>query len=400
MKKLLLLALSTLTTVAFAQLTPEITAWKINTTGATGYAGIPTNVQQVQYSTNNVYVSATCIPDYTIGPWNANPNTPVNKNFVFKLTRTPVPKTGTLTATPLGHIGVWSNGVSIFNANDGRSYNNAGAWNQDALFFEGVSFDNCLGHPAPGGEYHHHVNPTCLYNDADSTHHSPIIGFAFDGYPIYGAYGYTNPNGTGAIKRMQSSFVRNTGATRAGGPNVSATYPLGAYLEDYTFASGAGDLDIHNGRFGVTPDYPNGIYAYFVTINSSLDPVFPYVIGKTYYGAVQPGNTGMGSGHNTITETVTTYTTAVAVADAEQSISLEVYPNPADNYLTVFVSPSENNNLTADVRNQLGQLLLSQSNIQPAVPYTFDLENLPAGVYYLTLQSATKKSVQKIVVTR
>ena len=83
MKQIYTFALMLLINTAFAQLTPEITSWKINTTGAVGFAGILTNVQQVQYSTNNVYVSATCIPNYTIGPWTANPNTPINKNFVF-----------------------------------------------------------------------------------------------------------------------------------------------------------------------------------------------------------------------------------------------------------------------------------------------------------------------------
>ena len=72
MKQLCTLALLILTNAIFAQLTPEITSWIINTTNNTGYAGILTNVQQVQYSTNNVYVSATCIPDYTIGPWTSS----------------------------------------------------------------------------------------------------------------------------------------------------------------------------------------------------------------------------------------------------------------------------------------------------------------------------------------
>lgn len=98
-------------------------------TNKTGCTSILTNVQRVQYSSNNVYVSATCIPDFTIGPWTANPNTPVNKNFTFKITRQPTQNTGILVGTPLGHIGVWSNGVSIFNAKDGMSYNNAGVWN-------------------------------------------------------------------------------------------------------------------------------------------------------------------------------------------------------------------------------------------------------------------------------
>ena len=401
MKQRYSFALIFLANTAFAQLTPEIISWKINTTGATGYAGILSNVQQVQYSTGNVYVSSTCIPDYTIGPWPANPNIPANKNFVFKITRNPVQNTGTLTNTPLGHVGVWSNGVSIFNPKDGMSYLNAGVWNRDALYYEEISFDDCLGHPNVQNEYHLHVNPTCLYDDTDSTNHSPIIGYAFDGFPIYGAYGYTNTNGTGVIKRMKSSYVLNTGTTRTNGPNVDPTYPLGAFIEDRTFVSGSGDLDMHNGRFCITPDYPSGIYAYFVTIDANLYPVYPYVIGPTYYGTVQAGNTGQGSGHNTITETVTTYIPgALGISTIDKKIDVEFYPNPTKNNLTIFVAPSENNNLVAQFANELGQLIFTKKNIQPAVPYTFNLENLSSGVYYLKLQGSEKSAVQKIIIAK
>lgn len=88
------------------------------------------------------------------------------------------------------------------------SYLNQNVWQQNAIIVEGPSFDDCLGHPAGNGEYHHHLNPTCLYNDSLTNVHSPIIGFAFDGFPIYGAYAYSNPNGTGSIKRMQSSYQK------------------------------------------------------------------------------------------------------------------------------------------------------------------------------------------------
>src|SRR5437763_5840688 len=191
----------------YAQITPEIYSWVRNTTGATGYNGIPSNVQVVQYSATDVYVSCTCIPGYSIGPWGGNPNIPSNQNFVFKITRSPQQNSGTPTAIGLGHIGVWTNGVSVFNVSDAQSYNNLGVWNRNAYYWEGNGFDNCLGHPQQQGEYHHHVSPTCLYNDADSTHHSPVIGFAFDGFPVYGAYAYANTNGTGAITRMRSSYV-------------------------------------------------------------------------------------------------------------------------------------------------------------------------------------------------
>ncbi|MFL5730093.1 MAG: YHYH protein [Cytophagaceae bacterium] len=382
---------------SFAQLTPEVTSW-ILTDGSVGYASIPSNVQQVQYSANYVYVSATCIPGYDIGPWPSNPNVPSNQNFVFKITRNPVQNTGTLTAVGLGHVGVWSNGVSIYNSKDGMTYNNAGVWNRNALYYEGISFDSCLGHAAQNGEYHHHVNPKCLYDDTDSLNHSPIIGYAFDGFPIYGAYGYTNTNGTGAIKRMKSSYVLSPATTRASGPAVDATYPAGCFVEDYVYTAGTGDLDVHNGRYCITPDYPSGIYAYFVTLNDTLYPTFPFVLGSTYYGTVGSGNTGPGSGHNTITESVTTYT--VTGISAKSDIQFACFPNPVNSDLSIFVASNQGNNLTATILNTLGEVVMKQEYIQPSVSYDFNLSQLSPGIYYLTLENETARSVQKIMVAR
>ncbi len=287
---------------------PILQSWVINPGGQTGYNGYLTNVQKVSYTSTDVYISCTCIPGYDIGPWQSNPNLPVPENFVFKITRSPQVNNGTPITTPLGHTGVWTNGVSIFNAKDGMSYNNQGVWNRDAKYWEGVSFDNCLGHPAPNGEYHHHVSPTCLYDDTDSTHHSPVIGYAFDGYPIYGAYGYAQSDGSGGIKRMHSSYVMSTATTRTNGPAVSSSYPAGCFIEDFSYVAGSGDLDEHNGRFCITPEYPNGTYAYFVTIDENRKPVYPYTMGPTYYGVVPQGNTGPGGGHNTIPANATVYT--------------------------------------------------------------------------------------------
>lgn len=377
---------------------PEVTSWVINTTGATGYNGILSNVQQVQYSTNNVYVSATCIPGYSIGPWGGNPNTPSNQNFVFKITRNPQQNTGTLTTVGLGHIGVWTNGVSVFNVSDAMSYNNQGIWNRNAYYWEGPGFDNCLGHPQQQGEYHHHVSPTCLYNDADSTNHSPIIGYAFDGFPIYGAYAYTNTNGTGPIKRMASSYVLSTNTTRANGPAVGGTYPNGCFIEDYIYTAGAGDLDARNGRFCVTPEYPAGTYAYFVTIDASLAPVFPYTFYGTYYGVVQAGNTGMGSGHNTISEPTTTYTPTTGTITAEENISTTVYPSSTGEYLFVYINPINSNNFSLTLIDVQGKSVLQMENIQPTITYSLDVSKFAKGIYMLKLKNTTKEFVQKVVI--
>ena len=88
--------------------------------------------------------------------------------------------------------------MAIYNPLDAFSFQNRGVWNQNAVVNEAPSFDSCLGHAPPNGEYHHHQNPVCLYT-ASSPQHSPLVGFAFDGYPIYGAYGYANTDGTGGL---------------------------------------------------------------------------------------------------------------------------------------------------------------------------------------------------------
>ena len=71
----------------FTNAQPELTSWILNSNGKTGYNGISSNIQKLQYSANYIYVSASCIPGYDIGPWTANPNKPSNQNFVFKITR-------------------------------------------------------------------------------------------------------------------------------------------------------------------------------------------------------------------------------------------------------------------------------------------------------------------------
>jgi len=117
--------------------------------------------------------------------------------------------------------------------------------------------------------------------------HSPIIGWAYDGNPIYGPYGYETQTG-GFVKAMESGYVPVTSANR---PSLS-DFPQGFFVEDFEF-NHSGDLDEHNGRFCITPDYPNGVYAYFSTINpTSIEnsgafnryrkPQFPYLIGNTF----------------------------------------------------------------------------------------------------------------------
>ena len=115
------------------------------------------------------------------------------------------------------------------------------------------------------------------------TGHSPIIGWAYDGNPIYGPFGYSEPDNINSeLKIIQSSY--NTDITKV--VNRPTGYAAGFFVEDHVFDE-SGDLDIHNGRFGKTPEFPNGIYAYFATVGlgtqtNKLEGTYPYFVGNTY----------------------------------------------------------------------------------------------------------------------
>lgn len=117
-----------------------------------------------------------------------------------------------------------------------------------------------------------------LDNDTSPVpYHSPIIGWSYDGHPIYGPYGYEFSNG-GKIKRLISGY--SSPSLSLNRPSIDI-FPLGFFVEDYKY-SGNGDLDEFNGRFCVTPEFPNGTYAYFSSIDSQFNPVFPYLIGNNF----------------------------------------------------------------------------------------------------------------------
>ena len=116
----------------------------------------------------------------------------------------------------------------------------------------------------------------------DGTKHSPIIGWAYDGNPIYGSYGYSNANDkNSSLKKLVSGYTLNTNNIS----NRPSGFSAGFFIDDYKFTN-SGDLDEYNGRYCVTPEFPNGVYAYFATsvVDSQSNVVgsFPYFIGDRY----------------------------------------------------------------------------------------------------------------------
>ncbi|UKN00109.1 YHYH protein [Paracrocinitomix mangrovi] len=354
--------------ISFAQ-DPQVDSWMLNTSGTLAsyeyYPGMPPTTQtvnmtdsadilQVCYDNDYVYIRTNGLASYQMGPWEMNPNVPQAISSTYRFPRNPMEETGTKTPQPVvGALGVAKNGIKLYGAGDARSYNSGtgqndgngdGLWNGDAWASEGATMDaSGSGHPDQNGNYHYHATPTALYA-GPTNQHSPIIGWAFDGYPIYGPYGYSDSlDDQSTVVRMETSFqLRNItdrtilpdGQTSTPpGPAINATFPLGTYWEDYEFVQGLGHLDEYNGRYCVTPDYPGGTYAYFITMDGSGTPQFPYITGLEYYGQILNTNEiGGMAGNITIPASVTCVTT---VSVEENELDFSVYPNPATDILKV-----------------------------------------------------------------
>ncbi len=416
-----------------AQTNPAILTWIQNPAGTTGshyvannptliQDNVPVNVQSVQYSANWVYVNTNGIPAYPTGPFqDGNPSQATDQNAIYKISLNPQPNTGTPTNTTGGNIGIFINGVSLFDYRDGVSWNNQsqaegggpimgppgqGVWNRDAIVAERVGFDCAKGHPAMGN-YHHHQNPSAFDMDLiqisdvcdmyasdglyviNPDEHSPLIGFAYDGYPIYGAYGFANTDGSGGVVRMKSGYqlrnisVRNTyanGTTVTPGPPVNATYPLGRYREDYEYIdhSEPDYLDEHNGRFCVTPEYPQGIYAYFCTVDENWNSAYPYVVGPTFYGVKT------GAKVTSITESVTTYTASPsAVSEQWSEEQLTVFPNPASDFIVAQIKGLNAEEWRVDLFDLNGKLIQTTRLLPGSTMAYVDARTLYSGEYML-----------------
>ena len=404
---------------------PVLTSWQFNTNGLATYdvgSGTVTmsdssDVLRICYDNNNVYVVAEGLASYEMGPFPMNPNTPAGQDFVWRIKRNPAPETGTHTDEPVtGPFGVAVNGVALYGKGDARSYdpstnsNSAmglGIWNSDAWVSEGATMDaNGNGHPQQMGQYHYHANPSALYDDP-STAHSPIIGWALDGYPIYGPFGYTDPlDSNSAIKRMECGYAlrsittRNTlpnGSTSTPpGPNVNATFPIGTYWEDYEFL-GTGDLDEYNGRTCITPEYPSGTYAYFLSTETNGDPKFPYMIGLQYYGQVSTSEINTGANAN-IPGSATCTTDPIGIGISEEANVLNsLYPNPADQSVIVDLEVGTYNIIFTDLMGK--QVLQHSTNITHNNISTIGLSN---GTYVVSVydDSGVLLGTKRLVIAR
>lgn len=183
---------------------------------------------RVTYNANEITIQSQNLPNHPTGtfPNSANPNSIQVKNFTFHIPTNPAPA-ALPTSTPLGPCDVALNGVVFYNP-----YSMEGTVAISGMGEEW--FDSCCGHPDQTGTYHYHKFPRCVKSPFTERgdDHSPIVGFAWDGYPIHGPYeskGVFAKDLTGAA--ALDALNGHSDPERGYHYHVSATFPyiIGGY---------------------------------------------------------------------------------------------------------------------------------------------------------------------------
>lgn len=180
--------------------------------------------KSMYYATTDPLYEAYDEPDNS--DFKKNPGEIEAQDLVFTIPRFPEEATNK-EATSLGPMGVAINSVVFFNQNAAPG---------DDIFDELNTFDQYEGHPA-GATYHYHIDPVWLTSSDDNPDADPerFVGLLMDGFPVYGPH-------------EDNAALTND------------------------------DLDDYHGHFGVTEEFPEGIYHYHITEE------YPWINGDGYYG--------------------------------------------------------------------------------------------------------------------
>jgi hypothetical protein len=263
------------------------TAVSVNDLTPAGTDGLQCHVT-LSFTDTMVTVTSTGIPNHDYESGSGCCATTQNSVKTFPL----YPQIASSVTYPSqrGSIATAVNGVAIFGPEDSQGQDVVIATYSDPSTQPRLEL--CDAHSEPmSGVYHYHADGNCLhyhgsmadydFSKVDSSTHSKIIGFAPDGFPIYGTYGYADDNST--IQEMTSSYRLKAGADGSNGQ------------EDQEYVAGLGDLDECNGKVGPTPEFPDGIYHYHSTKhNGEGGWGFPYF--PLCYRGVVTSSGGGGSG--------------------------------------------------------------------------------------------------------
>ena len=157
---------------------------------------------RISHDKQHLIIQSQGYPNHptAIFPNSSNPNSISVQNFTFRLPLEPK-LAGKVTRLPMGPVGMASNGVVFFNPFEMEGMNAVEGYTE-------VWLDSCCGHPQQSGVYHYHKYPSCVkspFSD-DGERHSPIIGFAFDGFPLFGPYEAKKITRAGNMLTMEISI--------------------------------------------------------------------------------------------------------------------------------------------------------------------------------------------------
>ncbi len=221
-------------------------------------------------------IRANGLPAHETGtfPNKDNPNALRPQNHEYKIPLKPTRGAEPIMARP--EFGIAINGVvfdvgtgEFWTAEQSRTFGGGSPWNYEALG-GGVplGLDRNNAHVQPTGKYHYHGLPTGLIESLageQGVERMMLLGWAFDGFPIYGPWGYSDPDDPNSeLKELRTSYRLKPGDRPEPPEGPGGAYD-GTFGLDYEYVEGLGDLDECNGRFGVTPEFPEGTYYYVMS---------------------------------------------------------------------------------------------------------------------------------------
>jgi len=253
------------------------------------------NLIEISESGDTRRISANAIPAHNIGafPNSGNPNklTEQKKTYSVSMSPSVEPNITYLYDRAIDYgrpsyvFGVALNGVKFepmaneyFIGSNGPNYE----WTVEALSKDVFLGDDCNNaHIQPNGEYHYHGSPIGLISSLTNKQKPKdmlLVGWAADGFPIYYSWGYEKKSDKNSkLIELKSSYELKPGKRSGNGRDAPDGDYNGLYVRDYVYREGLGNLDQCNGREGVTPEFPNGIYYYALTHS------FPF-IGRCLVG--------------------------------------------------------------------------------------------------------------------
>ena len=224
---------------------------------------------EIKIEDNKRVIKSNGIPNHEVGryPNRSNPNGIQAQNYHYEVSVKPQfnRETIMLVRQPFG---IALNGV-LFDPGTAEFFkgDRNSEWNYEALSGAvRLGLDQNHGHVQPNGAYHYHGLPSKLFEMlSDGEQDMTLVGWAADGFPIYGLYGTKDPLNAGSkIVKLKSSYQIKTGSRPTNTDSPGGDYD-GTFTNDYEYVDGSGDLDECGGRFGVTPEFTEGIYYYVLT---------------------------------------------------------------------------------------------------------------------------------------